>query len=265
MPDLVIKGGRVFDGLGNAPQTQDLRLRDGKIVAMGRGLSSGGEEEVDASGFWVLPGFLDIHTHYDLEVEFNPGLHESVRHGVTTVVMGHCSLSVTVGKAEDLAHMFRRVESLPEPLVNRWLGQAVSWDTPEAYLDHLASLPLGPNVVPMLGHSALRAWVMGLERSLSKARPTAEELASMDALARRCLNAGCRGISVDRVPWHMMTGPYRGRTLPSQHASWTEIRMLARACRDFDAIFQATPNPREPLSFLRLLGLGLPSTAGPCA
>ncbi len=156
MSDLVIKGGLVFDGLGNPPQTRDLRLRDGKIAVVGSNLPGEGAEEVDASGLWVLPGFLDIHTHYDLEVEFNPGLQESVRHGVTTVVMGHCSLSVTVGKAEDLAHMFRRVESLPEPLVNRWLAQAVSWDSPEAYLDHLQRSPgLGDGFgeVPLQGQA----------------------------------------------------------------------------------------------------------------
>src|SRR5207247_10201989 len=111
-------------------------------------------------------GFCGVHTTYAVGVGIAPGRAESVRHGVTSVVMGNCSLSLTAGKPQDLADVFLRVESMPAALVRRWLATSVSWDSPRQYLEHLSGLPLGPNVAPLVGHSALRVAVMGLERSL---------------------------------------------------------------------------------------------------
>jgi N-acyl-D-aspartate/D-glutamate deacylase len=201
-----------------------------------------------------VPGFIDIHTHYDVEVEIAPGLAESVRHGVTSVVMGNCSLSLTVGKPQDLADIFLRVESLPAPLVRKWVAQSVSWGSPQAYLAHLRSLPLGPNVAPLLGHSALRAAVMGLERSLHEAASD-DDLARMRALAGQALDAGCFGISVDMVHWHKVSGAFAGRSVPSHYADAREYRMLADLCRERDAVFQVTPNPQNGLSFLLILAM----------
>src|SRR5687768_10046030 len=90
--DVVIKGGRVFDVAGNATRDADVGITAGKVVAIDRDLA--GAESIDARGKWVTPGFIDLHTHYDAEVEVQPGLAESVRHGVTTVVLGSCSLSL---------------------------------------------------------------------------------------------------------------------------------------------------------------------------
>jgi N-acyl-D-aspartate/D-glutamate deacylase len=254
--DLLVRGGTVFDGRGTPPVQADVGVRDGRVVAIAPALAARADRVVDARGCWVAPGFLDIHTHYDLEVEIAPALGESVRHGVTAVVMGHCSLSLTVGDPGTLADIFLRVESLPSVLVRKWLRQAVAWRTPAEYLAHLRRRPLGPSVAALLGHSALRAHVMGLPRSLAD-RATAADLAAMRRLAEESLAAGCIGISADMVPWHMMSGPFKGRTIPSQHAGAREYAMLADVCRAHDAVFQVTPNPQDLRSFLGLLRLAL--------
>ncbi len=262
MLQLLVRNARVHDGLGTPPRRADVGVRDGKVVAIEDRIAEPAVETREAEGMALLPGFVDIHTHYDLEVEISPGLPESVRHGVTTVVMGHCSLSLTVGDPETLADIFLRVEGLPPVLVRKWLKQAVEWKSPGGYFEHLRGLRLGPNVAPMLGHSALRAEVMGLERSLS-GFATDDDLARMRALAAEALDAGAIGISVDGVPWHMMSGPHRGRTIPSQHADFREVRAMADLCRDRDAVFQVTPNPQRPMSFAEILRLSLGGTRLP--
>jgi N-acyl-D-aspartate/D-glutamate deacylase len=256
MLDILIKGGLLFDGLGSPPKPLDVGICTGRVTLLEKNLVEPAREIIDATGLWVVPGFLDIHTHYDIEVELASGLTESVRHGVTTVVMGHCSLSLTVGNPSTLADIFLRVENIPKNLVQKWLKQAVSWKTPAEYFQHLNTLHLGPHIAPMLGHSALRAEVMGLERSL-KERATDKDLEKIQALAKEALDAGCIGISVDMVPWHMMSGPFKGRTIPSQHADYREYKILADLCRKYDAVFQVTPNPQKSISFLHILLLSV--------
>jgi N-acyl-D-aspartate/D-glutamate deacylase len=254
--DLVLRGGLVFDGRGSPPVHADVAVRDGRIAAIDPGLADSGKREVDAHDRWITPGFVDIHTHYDVELEVAPGLSESVRHGVTSVVIGNCSLSLAAGPADKLADVFLRVETMPAPLVRRWLQHAHTWQTPAEYLVHLRSLPLGPNVAALLGHSALRLAVMGLRRSLHE-HATYDELVRMRELAEQALDAGCIGISVDLVHWHKVAGIYAGRSVPSHYADAREVRMLADVCRDRDAVFQATPNPRNPLTFLLILSLAI--------
>ncbi len=254
--DLVLRGGLVFDGRGSPPTRADVALRDGRIAGIGPALTGPARLEVDARGRWITPGFIDIHTHYDVELEVAPGLPESVRHGVTSVVIGNCSLSLAVGPADELADVFLRVETMPAPLVRRWLKQAHTWQSPAEYLAHLRSLPLGPNVAALAGHSALRLAVMGLRRSLHE-QATDDELARMRKLAEQALDAGCIGISVDLVHWHKVAGIYAGRSVPSHYANAREVRMLADVCRHRDAVFQVTPNPRNPLTFLLILSLAV--------
>ncbi len=249
MLDLLLKGGLVFDGTGAPPIQQDVGIAAGRIAELAPCINQPAREVRDVSGLWVAPGFVDIHTHYDVEVEISPGLAESVRHGVTSIVMGNCSLSLTAGKPADLADIFLRVENLPGVLVRKWLSQSVSWDSPQQYLDHLRSLSLGPNVAPLVGHSALRAAVMGLQRSLHD-RANDNDLARMRELAVAALEAGCIGISVDMVHWHKVSGVFAGRSVPSHYADAREYRMLADVCRDHDAVFQTTPNPQNIFSFL---------------
>ncbi|MCT7963337.1 amidohydrolase family protein [Laspinema sp. D1] len=255
MLDLLIKNGLIFDGLGSAAFKGDIGIKQGQIVAISPDISLEATQVVDASGLWVTPGFIDIHTHYDLELEIAPGLSESVRHGVTTVVIGNCSLSVAVGEPQMLADIFQRVETLSHRLIAKWLNQSVSWQTPGEYLHHLQQLPLGPNVAPMLGHSAVRAHVMGLERSLT-VDATPGELNQMEQIAESALDAGFLGISIDMFPWHRMSGEWRGSTIPSQHAKLPEYARLADLCRQRDRVFQVTPNLQRLASFVDIIGLG---------
>jgi N-acyl-D-aspartate/D-glutamate deacylase len=252
MLDLIIKNGLVFDGLGTPPARCDVGIKDGMIAVIAPRLALPAAETRDATGLWVTPGFIDIHTHYDLELEIAPGLSESTRHGVTTVVIGNCSLSLAVGDPQTLADIFQRVETIPHALIQKWLKSSVSWRSPREYLDHLRRLRLGPNVAALLGHSALRAHVMGLERSL-KEFSTDDELERMRRMAGDALDAGFIGVSIDMVPWHMMSGEMRGRTIPSQHADLREYKMLADVCRERDAVFQVTPNPQRTLSLVDIL------------
>ncbi|MBW4508840.1 MAG: D-aminoacylase [Scytonematopsis contorta HA4267-MV1] len=251
MLDLLIQNGLLFDGLGSAPVRQDIGIKNGRIVAIAPSLSTDGCEVIDASGLWITPGFIDIHTHYDLEVEIAPGLSESVRHGVTSVVIGNCSLSVAVGAPQMLADIFQRVETLSHRLIDKWLQKSISWETPAEYLHHLQQLNLGPNVAVMFGHSALRAHVMGLERSLTN-QPSTKELETMQDIAAEALDAGFIGISIDMFPWHMMSGEWCGYTIPSQHAKFKEYAMLANLCRQRDRVFQVTPNLQRLTSFLEI-------------
>jgi N-acyl-D-aspartate/D-glutamate deacylase len=256
MLDLLIRNGLVFDGLGSPPIQADIGIQSGKIVAIAPKIDSESQEIIDATGLWIAPGFIDIHTHYDLELEIAPGLSESVRHGVTSVVIGNCSLSATVGSPQVLADIFQRVETLAPELIAKWLHKSQSWQTPAAYWQHLHDLPLGPNIAPLLGHSALRAHVMGLDRSITD-DPTPDDLATMKALAQSALDSGFIGISIDMFPWHLMSGKWRGKTIPSQHAKLPEYAMLADLCRERDVVFQVTPNVQRLASFVDLFRLGL--------
>ncbi|MBS1956306.1 MAG: amidohydrolase family protein [Cyanobacteria bacterium SZAS-4] len=251
--DLVLKNGFVFDGI-NEGKFVDIAVHDGRIAALGPNLDVDAAEVVDVSGSWITPGLVDIHTHYDLEVEVAPSLSESVRHGVTSVVMGGCSLSTTFGDPQDLAHIFSRVETLPAELISGWLNTAKAWSSPQQYFDHLRQLRLGPNIASMLGHSALRVQVMGLERSLSD-HASFDEIDAMKRLAESALDAGCIGISIDMVHWHKVSGPFAGQALPSHHAAFVEYKMLADVCRSRNAVFQVTPNPQNPWSLVDILRL----------
>ncbi|OUL25410.1 N-acyl-D-aspartate/D-glutamate deacylase [Nostoc sp. T09] len=255
MLDLLIQNGLIFDGLGSAPVRGDIGIQNGQIVAIAPSLPVEAREVVDASLLWVTPGFIDIHTHYDLELEIAPGLSESVRHGVTSVVIGNCSLSIAIGEAQMLADIFQRVETLSHRLIAKWLKKSLSWQTPAEYLQHLQQLPLGPNVAPLFGHSALRAYVMGLERSLT-VQPSKFELKIMQRITADALDAGFIGVSIDMFAWHRMSGQWQGCTIPSQHAKFKEYAMLAKLCRQSDRVFQVTPNLQKLASFVDILRMG---------
>jgi len=245
MPRL-IRGGDLIDGTGAPARTVDVLIGDdGRIAEIGPALASPeGTEVVDATGCWVTPGFIDIHTHYDAELEIHPQLSESLRHGVTTALIGSCGLSFVVGEPEDLADTFCRVEGIPRETVLPVLEDVVDWTTPGGYVEHLRSLPLGPNVVGMVGHSTIRSHVMGLGRSLERSvRPDESELAAMDRLVDESIDAGLLGLSVNLLPWDKMGGErYRSRPTPSVFASFSEYRRLAERARRRDAVFQAIPN-----------------------
>lgn len=244
--DVLIKGGLVFDGLGGQGRQADIAISDGVIREISSApLTAGpGIEVIEAAGQWVMPGFVDMHTHYDAELEIAPALMESLRHGVTTVVTGSCSLSMAVGNPVDLADMFCRVEGIPRSVVKPLLEKIKDWDAPAQYLRHLEGLALGPNVACLLGHSTIRAAAMGIERSLSPGvRPTYAEMQRMEAWLAEALDAGYIGLSISTLPWDKMDGTeFRSRPMPSVFAAWGEYRRLSRQLRERGRVLQAIPN-----------------------
>ncbi len=243
MFDTILHGGLVYDGKGNPPFHADIAIQNGKIIKVAQNISEPAHTTVNAKNLWICPGFVDIHTHYDAEVEINPGLSESVRHGVTSIIMGNCSLSLNIGDPVVNADLFERVETMPE-LIALWQKNATKWPNTHTYIAYLKTLHLGPNVALLAGHSAMRAEVMGLKQSLHNTA-TKAEIQTMVTLASEALDAGCIGISIDMVHWHRTTGEFCGRALPSHHANYKEYAALANLCRERDAVFQLTPNPKK--------------------
>lgn len=245
--DVVIRGGLVFDGRGRASRRADVGIAGERVVEIDEEPLpiSQATRVIEAAGKWVMPGFVDMHTHYDAEIELAPSLSESLRHGVTTCVLGSCSLSLAIGTPEDLADMFCRVEAIPYDVVRPLLEEKKSWRGLGDYLEHLESLSLGPNVASFVGHSAIRAHVMGIERSLDrKVRPDEKELRRMEQLVSEGLDLGYLGLSIQTLPWDKMGGDrsFRSRPLPSTFARWSEYRRLSRLLRERGAVLQGVPN-----------------------
>lgn len=251
--DVVIRGGSVFDGAGSPPRIADVGIVDGKVVAVSAEPLPDGVRTVDATGKWVIPGMLDVHTHYDAEVLGNPGLGESVRHGVTSVVIGNCSLSTVYSDADDCADMFARVEALPWDAVHSAVKEHQNWDGPRAYAESLAARPLGANVAALLGHSDIRVAVMGLGRAVDpQAQPTGDELNRMRQMLTDALDAGFLGLSTIRSSFSKLEGVrFPTRQLPSTYAGWREYAALNTILRQRNRIHQSTPNLTSRLEIAR--------------
>jgi N-acyl-D-aspartate/D-glutamate deacylase len=254
---VLVRNALVFDGTGAAPQHEDVAIRDGRVAARGAGLPAGRADRLlDATGLWLMPGLLDIHTHLDLEIELAPGLPESVRHGTTTVVVGNCSLGTAFGAQrrhgdDPILDCFARVENIPKSVLRRVVDR-IDWDTTAGYLRHLDSLPLGPNVVPLVPHSMLRIEVMGTAAAVSR-RPTAGELRRMAELLEAAMREGYAGFSTDAIPFHYLANaPHTNRRIPTQYATVGELRSLLDIVRRHDRVWQCTPDAAHRLAtFLR--------------
>lgn len=243
---LIINNGLYFDGTGADGAIRHLKIVDGRVAEISEApfAATPTDEVIDAAGQWVMPGFLDTHTHYDAELLAAPGLHESVRHGVTTVCIGSCSLSTILSNPEDCADMFSRVEALPHANVLATLKAHKTWTTPTEYIAGIEALPLGPNVSCFLGHSDMRTAVMGLGRAVDRnVRPSPGEMETMEALLEDALDAGFLGMSTMTNPWDKVGGDrYRSRRLPSTYATWGEYRRLHKILRRRDRVLQSAPN-----------------------
>ncbi len=244
--DTLIRNALVFDGSGTPPVQQDLALRGGRIAARGRDLpESETERLVDASGQWVLPGLLDIHTHLDLEVDLDPGLPEVVRHGTTTVLVGNCSLGTCFGRQQageqdPIVDCFTRVENIPKSVLRKCVD-AVTWDDTGAYLDHFEDMPLGPNLGAFVPHSMLRVEVMGLQDSVSR-DPTEHELQQMEVLLKQAMSEGYLGMSTDGLPFHYLANqPNTDKRIPTQFARFGELKRLLKVVREQGRVWQTTP------------------------
>ncbi|OBJ58253.1 amidohydrolase family protein [Mycobacterium sp. 1423905.2] len=252
--DTIIRNGRWFDGTGARSSVRNIGISAGQIAAIStEDLDEAGcPNVIDATGHWVVPGFLDIHTHYDIEVLNGPGLAESVRHGVTTVAMGSCSISTIHVDAEEAGDLFGRVEAIPRRHVIESIGSHKSWDSAEDYVKAIEALPLGPNVCSFIGHSDIRTVTMGLERSTDDTiKPTAAELEHMEQLLVEALDAGFVGMSTNQLRFDKLDGQIcRSRTLPSTYAKWRENRRLKRLVRARGRVLQSAPDIGMPVNLV---------------
>lgn len=226
MLDLRITGGTIVDGSGTAGFVGDVGVRDGRIVAIGE-VSGDARETVDASGKIVCPGFIDVHTHYDAQVFWDPALSPSCFHGVTTVLGGFCGFSIaplSSDAVDYLGPMLARVEGMP--LETLQAAVPWNWQSFGEYLD-LIEGKVGLNAGFFAGHSAIRRVVMG-ERAVGH-KATAEELAVMTDLLGRSLAEGALGFSSTISATH---NDGDGNPVPSRWADNEELIALARVVRD---------------------------------
>jgi N-acyl-D-aspartate/D-glutamate deacylase len=250
--DTIISNGRWFDGTGAPSAVRNIGIRDGHIVAITRHDLDATDcpGVVDATGKWVLPGMLDIHTHYDIEVLVGPSLEESLRHGVTTVMLGSCSLSTVHVDGVDAGDIFGRVEAIPREHVIGAVDEHKTWTNCEEYIAALEARPLGPNVAAFIGHSDMRAATMGLDRATQKKlRPTRGEQAQMERWLAEALEAGFVGMSSQQLLFDKLDGEVcRSRTLPSTYAKARELRRLKAMLRRAGRVLQSGPDIENPLN-----------------
>jgi N-acyl-D-aspartate/D-glutamate deacylase len=272
--DLKITGGTLLDGTGRPAVRGDLAVRDGRIVAVGEAPGAA-RQTLDAGGLAVAPGFIDIHTHYDAQVLWDPRLTISPWHGVTTVVMGNCGFGVAPTRPEHRGLVMRTLEKV-EGMSLEVLESGLSYDWPfvtfPEYLDALEARGPLINVGVMIGHTPLRLFVMGedaTERSATEA-----EIARMRAIVRDAIDAGAVGFATSKAATHV---GYGGKPVPSRAADLAEIQTLAGALGEagrgivqatvgrelfldeFAAIVRATG---RPLTWTALLA-GMAGFAGP--
>ena len=230
MFDLVIRNGTVIDGTGVPGRVADVAVSEGRIVAVGE-VTEQGENEIDASGLIVAPGFVDVHTHFDAQVFWDTTLSPSPLHGVTTVISGNCGFTIAPLEAEHgdyMMEMLARVEGMP--LTSLREGVPWNWRTFGEYLDAIDGT-LMPNAGFLVGHSAIRRTVMG-ERSVGEFASEGE-LQSMKELLAESISAGGLGFSSS---WAKTHNDADGEAVPSRHASETELIELCSVLRDSDAV-----------------------------
>ena len=196
MHDLVIRGGNVVDGTGAACFVGDVAVTNGVVTAIGV-VEGTGRREIDAKGLAVMPGWVDIHTHYDGQVTWDPQVTPSSWHGVTTVVMGNCGVGFAPVRADGhdfLIELMEGVEDIPGTALHE--GMDWQWESFPEYLDALDATERVLDIAAQVPHAALRAYVLG-ERAHDDA--TADEIAEMARLTREALEAGAVGFSTSRT------------------------------------------------------------------
>jgi N-acyl-D-aspartate/D-glutamate deacylase len=222
--DLVIRGGLIVDGTGAPGHPGDLAVSGGRIAEVGR-VSGRGEREIDAGGLVVAPGFIDPHTHYDAQLTWDPSASCTSWHGVTTIVTGNCGFTIAPCRPGDRLTLMKMLEYV-EGMSLDAMQKGIQWDfeTFRQYLDALDRLPLWVNVAPLIGHSAVRQFVMG--EAAWEREATAEELEGMAAEVRRAMADGAVGFSSTTNLNHVGD---RGRPVPSRLGSDRELEYLAAA------------------------------------
>jgi N-acyl-D-aspartate/D-glutamate deacylase len=229
MIDLVIRGGRIVDGSGGEPTVGDIAIEAGRIVEIGPRCGAAARREIDADGAIVTPGFVDIHTHYDAQVHWDPLVSPSSEHGVTTVVVGNCGLGLAPVRPDDrrvLQRLMGGVEDIPQTTLDA--GLAWAWESYPEYLAELESSPRVMDVGTLVGHGALRIHAMGKERAYHDVART-DEIESMARSLHEALEAGALGFSTSRS---RLDRDCDGRTTPSFFAEDRETIALAAVVAD---------------------------------
>jgi N-acyl-D-amino-acid deacylase len=224
--DLVIRGGTVLDGTGGPGYPADVAVTGDRISAIGERLD--GRRTLDADGHVVAPGFIDIHTHYDAQVFWDPALTPSSWHGVTSVVAGNCGFSIAPCRPEHRSLMVHTLEHV-EDMSPATLEAGVPWDfeTFPQYLDSVERRGTVINYSAYVGHTALRLWVMGDDGYEREA--TDDELLQMQAVLREAVAAGAAGFASSASPTHSGDG---GRPVPSRLADVRELEVIMAALSD---------------------------------
>lgn len=234
MFDLVIKNGLVVDGSGAKAAPGDVAVKDGKIAAVGALNGVSAAKTIDAGGKVIAPGFIDPHTHFDVQLLWDGAAKPALEHGVTSIIPGNCSLSLAPLRAADrpsVIGMFQQIEEMPPEAFT----EAFEW-TWEDFAGYRAKMEpeLALNVAPLVGHSVIRLWIMGEESQ--KRAATADEVAQMQVLLRECLNAGAVGMSTSFVD-----GDAKGWPVPSRFADFSELDALCAVLGEFGRMLQVVP------------------------
>lgn len=241
--DLVIRGGTIVDGTGTAPYRGDVAVIGDRIAAVG-GVDGAGEQEIDATGMIVTPGFVDVHTHYDGQVTWENRLAPSSNHGVTTVVMGNCGVGfapVHDGDQKMVIKLMEGVEDIPEVVMAE--GVPWNWETFPDYLDALDKRHTDIDFAAQIPHSPLRVFVMG-KRGADLEPPTEADLTEMRRLTCEAITAGALGVSTSRNLAHRFRD---GRQAPSTKTEVDELKALAAGLKDAGSgVFQIIPNTAQP-------------------
>ena len=237
MHDVIIKNGLVVDGLGTEPRETDVVIDGGKIVSVGSSTKRA-KKEIDAKNHLVTPGFVDLHTHLDAQIGWDPLLTPISWHGVTTALMGNCGVTFAPCKRDDrefLASMMETVEDIPKEAIMD--GLSWNWEHYGEYLNEVEKLEPAINVAGMIGHCALRYYVMG-ERSIEE-QATDEEKQKMASIAGQAIDEGAVGFSTSRFLGHYIPD---GRHVPGTHAEHAELVEIAREVGAKGALMQNVTN-----------------------
>lgn len=222
--DLIIRNGTVVDGTGAPGQRADVAIDGDRISAIGNLAAATAVREIDATGLIVSPGFIDLHTHLDAQIGWDPLMTSSSWHGVTTVLIGNCGVTFAPVAPDNrvfLAEMMESVEDVPRDAILNGLDW--SWNTYPEYLDAVQEMRPALNIVGMVGHCAMRYHVMG-ERSLSDEAPTPAELNALRDIAEESVAGGAVGFSTSRILLHVVPD---GRYVPGTLAPLDEYMAIA--------------------------------------
>ena len=224
--DLVIRNGNIVDGSGKKPFLGDIAIDEGKITKVGEVINSG-KKEIDADGNLVSPGWVDIHTHYDGQVCWDPYLTPSSWHGVTTVVMGNCGVGFAPVKPGDenfLIQLMEGVEDIPGTALHE--GIDWEWETFPEFLDAIEKIEFVMDLGFMIGHGPVRSYVMGYDRCQNQVDASKDEINQMSQIVEKAINAGALGFSTSRTILHR---DVHGVYVPGTEASSEEMKELAFA------------------------------------